>query len=85
MTERCAWCGRFVSYYDETVMGYVPYGGYMDTEPPDEEIVCGKCWKKQKGGDWAVTSDNCWRGPYQRFPSGDDEVKVEGGGADIMR
>jgi len=41
-TFRCCVCGRFTDYKSDYS---VPFGGYEDYEPPDEEYYCKKCIK----------------------------------------
>ena len=40
----CNRCGKFISYKDVDARTYTNYGSYPDTEPPDEEFICGNCW-----------------------------------------
>jgi hypothetical protein len=68
--ERCAHCGRFVSFSKpKATLSYVPYGGYQDLEPPGEEFICQKCYEAQDGEArkllerttyWTPTWVNTW-------------------------
>jgi len=42
---RCNRCGKFISWTKPYYV-YTPYGGYRDQEPPDEEHMCGNCYKE---------------------------------------
>ena len=42
---RCGFCGKFIS---EPADSYIPFGGYLDTEPPDPVFVCDKCVEVNK-------------------------------------
>lgn len=41
---KCCVCGKFCVPVDSST----PFGGYLDTEPPDSEYYCAKCAKKEK-------------------------------------
>ena len=40
MTERCSYCGRFVSYDADSSTSF---GTYLDCEPPDPDYYCDPC------------------------------------------
>ena len=42
--ERCSICGRFCKPFDCAI----PFGSYLDAEPPEPEFLCSSCVKKVK-------------------------------------
>lgn len=55
MRERCAICGKFLKRTAPYVW-WVPYGGPLDTEPPDEERAHPECYGPLEKGPY-------WQGP----------------------
>jgi len=46
MQIRCSECGQFVSFEDKEAMAYTSfYVEANEPDPPDEQYICGKCWR----------------------------------------
>jgi hypothetical protein len=41
---KCVVCGKFCKPVDSST----PFGGAVDTEPPDPEFYCASCVEKEK-------------------------------------
>jgi len=68
MRLRCNRCGQFIGQNDKQAVAYTPYGTCLDTEPPDEEYICGKCWTEDMDdSDRALTRMVSWRKPQLLF------------------
>ena len=57
--DRCDRCGKFFRWTDVHI--YTPYGGYLDDEPPDDRIICKKCWDKMTNEEINLTERIAWQ------------------------
>lgn len=57
--DKCSYCGKFFKWTEVHI--YTPYGGYLDDEPPDDKIICKKCWGKFKKEDIALIEKIAWQ------------------------
>lgn len=67
---KCDWCGKFVSFEDSEAMTWNEYGRAYDTEPPDPNEVCGKCWNSLTDKQKEDFENSVWRGPTRIFQEG---------------
>ncbi len=46
MPPKCAVCGRFMNFKEDFIQ-YGPYGGPLDLEPPEIELIHRTCFEAQ--------------------------------------
>lgn len=52
---RCHWCGKFM----KSGYVYTPWGTCLDEEPPDDELICDKCFTPSR----EILLNAMWRKP----------------------
>jgi len=62
---RCSDCGRFIGRKDLGAQVYTPFGNTLDTEPPEDKYVCGKCF--QSPSKESLIRKISWAGPTRIF------------------
>ena len=63
MRIRCQCCGRFIGSGDAGARTWTPYGTAADTEPPEAEFACGRCWDRMSDQDRRRITLTAWQGP----------------------
>ena len=65
---RCVGCNEFMSHRQlSRSIIYIPYGGALDLEPPEDEYYHRKCWRKLKPNEKTLVRKISWMLPYDNL------------------